>query len=96
MAREKRRMKKTHRKTLETQDFDTLEAHLAGTLRPVQPPPVVVHRLRGRIHFPQRERLVKRLNEWRSLFMALGGVLSGMMVIITVARALYHLVGRRG
>jgi hypothetical protein len=80
---------------LDTDDLHKLEEHLAGTLRPVQPSQDVVRRLRGRIQFPKREQIVRRLNNWRSLFLALGGVLSGMLVIITLGRALYHLVGRR-
>jgi hypothetical protein len=72
-----------------------LEAHLAGTLRPVTPPLEVVQRLRERIRFPQPEEIVSRFRDWRRLFVVLGGVMSGMLVIITVARALYSLVGRR-
>jgi hypothetical protein len=29
------------------------------------------------------------------MFFVLGGVMSGMMVLITIARALYYLVGRK-
>jgi hypothetical protein len=29
------------------------------------------------------------------MFVVLGGVMSGMLVMITVARALYYLVGRK-
>jgi hypothetical protein len=72
-----------------------LEAHLAGTLRPVSPPLEVVQRLRERIRFPQPEEIVSRFRDWRRLFVVFGGVMSGMLVIITVARALYYLVGRR-
>jgi hypothetical protein len=89
-------MKKTKRKSLEPQELDSLEAHLAGTLRPVQPSQDLLLRLRRRIRMPQREQIVMRLSDWRSLALALGSVLSGMMLILTVARALYHLVGRRG
>ena len=77
------------------QDLYELEAQLAGTLRPVQPSGVVLQRLRGRIRFPQGAHIARRLNNWRSLYFALGGVLSGMLLLITVARALYSLVGRR-
>lgn len=72
-----------------------LEAHLAGTLRPVTPPLDVVQRLRERIRFPQPEEIVSRFRDWRRLFVVFSGVMSGMLVIITVARALYYLVGRR-
>jgi hypothetical protein len=72
-----------------------LEAHLAGTLRPVTPPMEVVQRLRERIRFPQPDEIVSRFRDWQRMFVVLGGVMSGMLVIITVARALYHLVGRK-
>ena len=69
-----------------------LEAHLAGTLRPVTPPIDVVDRLREQIRFPQPEEIVSRLRDWRRIFVVLGSVMSGLLVIITVARALYYFV----
>jgi hypothetical protein len=72
-----------------------LEAHLAGTLRPVIPPMEVVQRLRERIRFPQPEEIVSRFQDWQRMFVVFGGVMSGMLVIITIARALYYLVGRK-
>ena len=72
-----------------------LEAHLAGTLKPVTPPLDLVQRLRERIRFPQPEEIVSRFRDWKRMFVVLGSVMSGMLVIITVARALYYLVGRK-
>ena len=72
-----------------------LEAHLAGTLRPVIPPIEVVQRLRERIRFPQPDEIVSRFRDWQRMFVVFGGVMSGMLVIITIARALYYLVGRK-
>ena len=72
-----------------------LEAQLAGTLRPVTPPLEVVQRLRERIHFPQPEEIVSRFQDWQRMFVVFGGVMSGMLAIITIARALYYLVGRK-
>jgi len=72
-----------------------LEAHLAGTLKPVTPPLDVVQRLRERIRFPQPEEIVSRFRDWKRMFVVLGSVMSGMLVVITVARALYYLVGRK-
>ena len=77
-------------------DLDALESHLAGTLKPVAPSSAVTRRLKRRIRLPQRAEIVTRFNTWRSLIIALSGTLSGLLLIITVARALYHLVGRRG
>jgi hypothetical protein len=81
--------------TLSDDQLYALEAHLAGTLRPVIPPVDVVQRLRERIHFPQSEAIALRLRDWQQMFFVLGGVMSGMLVLITIARALYYLVGRR-
>lgn len=72
-----------------------LEAHLAGTLRPVIPPMEVVQRLRERIRFPQPEEIVSRFRDWQRMFVVFGGVMSGMLALITIARALYYLVGRK-
>ena len=76
-------------------ELDALESHLAGTLKPVAPPKSMVQRLRGRIRLPQRGEIVWRVRNWRSLFLALSGALSGTLLIITVARALFHLGGRK-
>jgi hypothetical protein len=81
--------------TLSDDQINALEAQLAGTLKPVTPPMDVVQRLRERIRFPQSEEIVSRLQDWQRMFFVLGGVMSGMMVMITVARALYYLVGRK-
>jgi hypothetical protein len=76
-------------------DLNDLEAHLAGTLRPVAPPRAFVQRLRSRIHLPARDEIVVRLRDWQKLILVFGGVISGMLVILTVARALFHIFGRR-
>jgi hypothetical protein len=85
--------KRENTPSLENLEF--LEAHLAGTLRPVTPPKEFVRRLRARAHLPQREVIISRLHDWNRLFLVFGSVMSGMLVVITVARALYYLVGRR-
>ena len=78
------------------QELSELEAHLAGTLRHVTPPKDVVKRLRERIHFPQPGEIASQLRkEWTRMFLVLGGVMSGFLVIVTVARAFFYLVGRR-
>jgi hypothetical protein len=81
--------------TLSDDQINALEAHLAGTLRPVTPPNEVVQRLRERIRFPQSEQIVSRLRDWERMFFVLGGVMSGMLALITLARAFYYLVGRK-
>lgn len=80
---------------LSPKHLEFLEAHLAGTLRPVAPPKDIVQRLRDRVHLPERNVLVSRLRDWKRLFLVFGSVMSSMMILITVARALYYMFGRR-
>ena len=72
-----------------------LESHLAGTLKRVAHPSDLIHRLRERIRVLDRAEIMLRLKDWRRLLLVFGGVMSILMLIMTVARALYHLVGRR-
>ena len=72
-----------------------LEARLAGTLKPVQPSRDMVRRLRTRLRFPARQEIVSRLADWKRMFLVFGGVMSGMLIVITLARAFFDLVGRR-
>lgn len=89
-------MKKSKFQMTEPEDqLFTLEEHLAGTLKPITPPRELVTRLRERIRFPEREEIVSRLGNWKRLFLVYSGVMSGMLVIITVARALFYFWGRR-
>jgi hypothetical protein len=85
------------RKTIPTHEEQlyALEAHLAGTLKPVQPPKHIIQRLRDRIRFPGREEIALRLRDWHALLLVFGGVMSGMVLVITVARVMFHLFGRR-
>ncbi|HTP01748.1 MAG TPA: hypothetical protein VMJ64_10270 [Anaerolineales bacterium] len=76
-------------------EFDALEGRLAGTLRPVPPRDEFVQRLRGHIHVPQGAELAVRLEEWVRLMLLFGGILSGTVVVLTLSRALFHLLGRK-
>ena len=86
----KRKMTLSHEAPL-----DAIESHLAGTLKPVTPRTDFVQRLRGRVHLPPREEIAFRLNDWRNWLLAFSGVISGALIILTVARAMFHLFGRR-
>jgi hypothetical protein len=79
---------------LSEEQISALEASLAVTLKPVTPPMEVVSRLRDRIHFPERRMIVLRLRDWQRMFLVFGGVMSGMLVLITVARAFFYLTRR--
>jgi len=86
----------TKRKNKVSDDqLDAIEAHLAGTLKPVPLSNDVIQRLHERIHFPYREEIASRLRDWNRMFLILGGVMSGMLLLITMARAFFYLVGRR-
>jgi hypothetical protein len=76
-------------------ELDALEAQLAGTLRPVVTPKDMIQRLRERVSTPIQEKIVLRLRDWQSLFFVFSGVMSGMLVVITVARALFYFWGKR-
>lgn len=76
-------------------EFHHLEAHLAGTLKPVSPPGDLIQRLRDRIRIPAREEIVLRIRDWRRLFLIFGGVMSVMLLLITVARAFFHLARKQ-
>jgi len=88
----------TKRKQTHTpeEDIQFLEAHLAGTLKPVAPPKKTIQRLNMRMRLPNREEIKYRLSDWRRLFLVFSGVISGMLLLITIARAFYYLAGRRG
>jgi hypothetical protein len=88
-------MTKSNIADLPEEQLDAIEAHLAGTLKPITPRKDFVQHLRGRIHLPQRGEIAYRLQDWRTLLLVFSGVLSGALVILTVARAFYHLFGRR-
>jgi len=77
-------------------DIQFLETHLAGALKPVAPPREIVQRLSRRIQMPNRERITSSLSDWNRLFLIFAGVISGMLLLITLARAFYYLAGRRG
>ena len=88
-----KKMKKLKTELSDEQIY-ALEEHLAGTLKPVTPPMEVVNRLRERIHFPEPRMIVLRLRDWQRMFLVFGGIMSGMLVLITVARAFFYLVRR--
>jgi hypothetical protein len=68
-----------------------LEARLAGTLRPVQPSSDLIQRLKERIRLPAQEEIALRLGDWKKMFLVWGGVMSGMLIIITLARVFFYL-----
>ena len=76
-------------------ELNSLESRLSLTLKRVPPPSGLVERLRGRVQIPSRSEITLRLSDWRRLLVVFGSVMSGMLVLITLARAFYYLAGRR-
>jgi hypothetical protein len=87
------RRKQTH---TPEEDIQVLEAQLAGTLKPVAPSKEIVQRVNMRIQMPNREKVTIYFPDWSRLFLVFGGVISGMLLFISLARAFYYLTGRRG
>ncbi|MFN8433050.1 MAG: hypothetical protein U0V18_03470 [Anaerolineales bacterium] len=88
-------MSENQTSTFQDTDLQFLESHLSRTLRRVPPPNGLVERLRGRVQMPTRSEIQLRFSDWRRLFVVFGGVMSGMLVLVTLARAFYYLVGRK-
>ncbi len=86
----------TNARPLSTQETDlhSLETHLSRTLKRVRPPSGMVDRLRSRVQIPTRSEITLRLSDWRRLFFVFSGVLSGMLILVTLARAFYYFAGR--
>jgi hypothetical protein len=89
-------MKKHRKATMENDDqLFALEEHLAGTLKPITPPSELLVRMQKQIRLPQRQEIVLRIGDWQRLFLIFGGVMSGFVVMVTVARAFFYFVGRK-
>ncbi len=74
--------------------IESLEGSLSGVLKPVRPSENFVRHVRSRINFVPPNVVVERLHNTRTLLLALGGILSFLLVLITGTRALYYLLGR--
>ncbi len=72
-----------------------LEERLAGTLKPIRPSRDVVQRLRERIRMPGPDEIRSRFQDWKRMFLVFGSVMSGMLVVLTIARAFFHLVRKQ-
>ena len=88
-------MAQRKKNTLSEDVIIDLESRLSGTLKRIEPSSDIVQRLRERINFPSPDEIQMRLGDWRRMFLVFGGVMSGLLIIITIARAFFHLFGRR-
>lgn len=72
-----------------------VEETLSLALQPVRPSRQFVQRLRQRMTVKKPTLIVENLGERRrSLVLTLGGVLSASLLILTLARVAYYLLGR--
>jgi hypothetical protein len=76
--------------------FHSLETHLAGTLRPVEPRRDFVRGLRDRIRLPEPGLVAKRVSNWHLVLIVVGALTSVAVLIATLMRALFRLFGHRG
>jgi len=44
---------------------------------------------------PDPRLFAERIASWRSFFIAVGGTMSVLLLIVTVARALFHMAARK-
>lgn len=72
-------------------ELNALENDLSSFLKPVRPSKQYITKMRDRIHFQPTMELRNPLAENRKLLYTLGGVLTGSLLLITVARAFFFL-----
>ncbi|MDX9990976.1 MAG: hypothetical protein RBS68_02900 [Anaerolineales bacterium] len=73
-----------------------IESHLAQAFQRVTPSRAFVDTVRGRIHNRGPEVVVYRpfSHQQKEVLLTLGGVLSASLLILTLARVFYYLLGR--
>lgn len=71
-----------------------IESRLTQTFRRVTPSSTFVNTVRGRIHNGSQQMVMQKQSPRHHLLLALGGVLSASLLILTLARVLFYLVGR--
>ena len=80
---------------MENEHEQRIESHLAQAFQRVTPSSAFVNTVRGRIHNATPQMAVKSFSQQRkSVLLTLGGVLSASLLILTLARVAYYLIGR--
>lgn len=74
---------------------EALESTLSQTYQPVKPDNGLVSTIRRRITLAPPSVVAERISNPNRLLMIVGGVVSGMILLLTLARVLYYLVGSR-
>jgi aspartokinase len=74
---------------------DRFENRLAQTFQRVKPSPAFLNIVRGHIQVRHPQVMVKQFSrQRREILITLGGVLSASLLILTLARVIYYLLGR--
>jgi hypothetical protein len=74
---------------------DRFENRLAQTFQRVQPSPAFLNTVRGHIQMRTPQVMVAQMSrKRREILITLGGVLSASLLILTLARVAYYLLGR--
>ncbi len=73
---------------------DRLENRLAQTFQRVKPSPAFLNTVRERIQTRAQPVIIEKMpRKRRELLITLGGVLSASLLILTIARVIYYLLG---
>jgi hypothetical protein len=73
---------------------DRLENRLAQTFQRVKPSPAFLSTVRERIQVRTPSIIIEQMpRKRRELLITLGGVLSASLLILTIARVIYYLLG---
>lgn len=75
--------------------MDDLEHQLKRALRPIPLPAEELERVRRRIRYMPSVRVARRMFEWEFWFIVIGGLVTAFMLILTLARALFYIFGRK-
>lgn len=73
----------------------SLEKKLNGLMTPVAPRQEFINSLRDRIHITQSPAIISRFNNIQFVFLMLLSIISGVVVVTMVARALFSLLSLR-
>ncbi len=76
-------------------NMDDLEHQLKRALRPIRLPAEELEHVRRRIRYMPSVRSTRRMVEWEFWFVVIGGLVTAFMLILTLARALFYLFGRK-
>jgi hypothetical protein len=75
-------------------NYDPLEQKLASTLKPVKPSPGFIQTTRRRFNFASPTTVAQRLADSNYIYILLASSIGAALLIITIVRFIYSLLGR--